>query len=636
MGNSASGTLLSCIAVLGAAASISGTTAQQPRPADTGLVMGRVLDAGTRQPVPQATVSLSGTAVSRVLADAEGRFVFFDLPAGGYGLTASSPGYHFGELGRDWPGANGQPIELEDGARVRDLVVLLWKPGRVSGYVSDEAGEPVVGAQVQAWSVQHRAGRRWVVTRPPSIVRTDDRGLYRINDLYPGQTYAIVVHSSSLSLPLSTSTGEGRGGRGGAAIAETFFTRGLPSPVPGTAGTLSHGEHLVVLAGPGTAPPFEASGNRAAYRTTWFPNSTTLEEATLITIDSGSSRSDVNFQLMPAPAVRVSGTVTGPSGPAANVLLRLTAATPDDVAMELEAALTASDAAGRFSFFDVPPGRYVLDALELPRSADGFGGFRAASPNAPMVAFVSVSPTTTDPTYWTAQSLVVGNQSIANLAGTLRTGAQLRGRVAFRGAAKPPVGAALARIRLTIEPANGSSIGRVSFTPGAIDDKGVFQTVGLPANRYFVRADAPAGWTFEEALFEGRNLAESPIDLQSDADGIVLTFTDTPAVLSGTVKTAAGQPDTDAVVLIFPEDRRSWIDFGASPRTLRRLRVSRLGTYTTSGLPPGSYAVVARHGAEVGDWMHEGFLSGVAPSAQIVRIARGEKRVLDLVRSGRR
>src|SRR5690606_2381600 len=77
---------------------------QQP-PADvraTGdaALSGVVVDADTGRPVPGALVTLVRAPrepvgrQNRQLADAQGRFVFVDLPAGdGYGLVGSKAGY---------------------------------------------------------------------------------------------------------------------------------------------------------------------------------------------------------------------------------------------------------------------------------------------------------------------------------------------------------------------------------------------------------------------------------------------------------------------------------------------------------------------------------------------------------------
>lgn len=57
-----------------------------------GFIAGHVLDAGTRLPIPQAVVAISGTNIYRI-ADAQGYFEFRDLSAGTYTLIATKNGY---------------------------------------------------------------------------------------------------------------------------------------------------------------------------------------------------------------------------------------------------------------------------------------------------------------------------------------------------------------------------------------------------------------------------------------------------------------------------------------------------------------------------------------------------------------
>src|SRR6187549_853691 len=80
----------------------------------TGLILGRVVDAGTGRPVSGAVVLLSGgparvqgppvpgqpapppASPPQLLADSEGRFAFRQLTRGSYGLQATKPGYSSG------------------------------------------------------------------------------------------------------------------------------------------------------------------------------------------------------------------------------------------------------------------------------------------------------------------------------------------------------------------------------------------------------------------------------------------------------------------------------------------------------------------------------------------------------------
>src|SRR6185295_978699 len=87
-----------------------GLSAQTPRPVGTGLIAGRVIDAGTGAPVDEAIVSLNQTAGrvedrQSVMVDVQGRFVFRDVPKGVFNLTSSANGFVTGGYGEPWPPA---------------------------------------------------------------------------------------------------------------------------------------------------------------------------------------------------------------------------------------------------------------------------------------------------------------------------------------------------------------------------------------------------------------------------------------------------------------------------------------------------------------------------------------------------
>src|SRR5688572_12657811 len=86
----------------------------------TGVAGGRVIDGVTNQPIPGAFVTIGPAARTAgqptVLADDQGRFVFRDLAAGAFELSAAARGYLAGD-GRVWNGALAiptTPLELAE------------------------------------------------------------------------------------------------------------------------------------------------------------------------------------------------------------------------------------------------------------------------------------------------------------------------------------------------------------------------------------------------------------------------------------------------------------------------------------------------------------------------------------------
>ena len=113
---------------------------------------------------------------------------------------------------------------------------------------------------------------------------------------------------------------------------------------------------------------------------------------------------------------------------------------------------------------------------------------------------------------------------------------------------------------------------------------------------------------------------------------LVVTFTDKPSPISGTVKDTRGEASATAVVLAFPVDPRRWTGYGASPRTIKSALAARTGVYTFEHLPPGAYNLVAVEPADADGWTDPKRLEALASMATRVAIAAGDPaKTVDLV-----
>lgn len=616
---------------------------QPPVPA--GVLMGVVLDALDNQPVPHSEVALGGTpptaANTRVLTDAEGRFVFMDLPGGVYTLTATKAGYAEGAHGRRRPLGLSQSVALADAARIGDIKIPLWKFAAITGRVSDEAGEPMVGIAVQVMPRRVIAGKQKFTPGP--IARTDDRGIYRVASLTPGE-YAVVVPSTQASAPQSVvdlfaalrvtpaKPGEPTLSRdlsfSGGTDAVNQFQRNDGTRV-GAMAFVSSGAG--VRAGVAPAP---GDGRIHVYPTRFYPSVATASEAMLITVASGEERAGVNVQVVLMPTSRVSGTVTGPDGPVlASLSLVLDS---DDLSTDagLEVATTLSDQEGRFTFLGVPDGRYRLRAIWANVPASGTGSRGASPPARPQGSGAPPTPPRAALggfTLWATQTLEVGGTDVGDLAITLQHGFRVSGRAEFAGTQPQPPPEELRRMTVTFDPADSRPLVSVTIGRGQFDEGGFLSSYQLPPGRYYVRVNtAPSGWTFTSAMLNGRDISNVPVLLDGDVANLTVSFTDAPATLSGQVQNASGVPDTAATVLVFPAEAAAWIDYGSFPRRLREIRVGLDGHYRTAGLPPGDYLVVAVADESTANWQDPTMLKALAREATSVVIADGESRALTL------
>ena len=142
----------------------------------TAVVAGQVIDGSTGRPVGGAVVTIAlgalppagsygfqplPAAQSRrgvAVANADGRFVFRDVPAGTFSLAAALDGYAAGASGRRRPGGPSRTFTVADGARITDAVINVWRLASVSGMVRDDRGDPAVGIYV---TVMARVLDRW-------------------------------------------------------------------------------------------------------------------------------------------------------------------------------------------------------------------------------------------------------------------------------------------------------------------------------------------------------------------------------------------------------------------------------------------------------------------------------------------
>ena len=348
----------------------------------------------------------------------------------------------------------------------------------------------------------------------------------------------------------------------------------------------------------------------------------------MITVGSGEERAGVDVQLSISRAFRVAGVLTDLDGsPAPNLAIHLVAAddqnnadaSPDDV------ATTLSGPRGEFTLLAVPPGQYLLTALRSPAVA-GRGGRGLGAGGAQMA---------TEPTAWARQPVSVSDADLAGLAIALHPGISITGRVVFDGPSPQPTGAQLGRgIRLvTAGPGllpglRGAGAGVVA----QIATDGSFAMNGATPGRYQVVAPGwpVLKWAPKSVLANGRDVSDAPIDLEADLADVVITFTDRPGTLGGTVRRPTREIDPTALVIGFP------VDPGAPAGTGMHVFTSRAdaaGMYTAPVLAPGEYNVVAIPDAFANDWQNPAILQRLIAAAVRVRIADGAKVTQDLTTS---
>jgi hypothetical protein len=589
-----------------------------PIPQGTGLILGQVVDADGNQPIGGALVTLTLRAARpiRAMADGQGRFVFRDLPKGNYGLAATRPGHVDGAYGRLRPSGPTLPLELGDGERASGVSIAMWRHAAIAGVVQDELGEPVVNTAVRVLRRQI-VGGQWRFV-PGAQDQTDDRGVYRIGTLEPGEYAVAVGMASGAGLPLDMMMG--------AELGRMVSVSAVRVAAVGGGGETA----IFLEGGSSEALGVDEQGRPITYPTQFFSNAGSAVRATLVRLRSGEERGSVDFQLKPVRAFTISGAVSGPEGPLGNLALTLVPAEAEQLASAFDTRTAFATAAGTFMFNAVPPGQYVLRATRTPRVA--FGGPAETTiiqQGGATIATTSrrggpgMPPLPTEPTLWTEIPVTVSTNDIVDLPVILQPGLRVTGTVQFDGGAARPESDQLTRIGVVLEPADVRP--GVSSARGRVEASGQFATMGVPPGRYFVRAmGAPQGWTFRGATLGGRDVTDMPLDIDSEVNGVALVFTDRPIELSGRVTGDASLTDR-ATVILFPADQSAWVGYGSSARRLRNVRADKTGAFTMGNLPAGDYYLAAVTEKIAVDWQNPEFLASLVSEAARVRLSDGQK-----------
>jgi hypothetical protein len=604
---------------------------QRPPPLKPGstTILGRVVEAGSATGVGGAIVTLSGAVLGRpdnaftngtpggprrVVADAQGQFVFRDLPPGAYNIDTTAAGYVDGVYGQKRIIQIRRTLDLirtihvTESDRLVQAAIDMFRKGGISGRVVDEAGEPMVGMSVTVLARMTDWGGP--ITQIAHNTTTDDRGQYHV-DVVPGD-YLVGLLAATTTFPADlVDTFVRAQAEGGAAFDKVV------NQMASTAGMLPRGVGTRVGSvrvsqfGSRNAPVVPPMGADGAwfYPSTYHPSSISSMGASVVSVASGEEKGGIDLQLRPMPARRISGRIVGPDGPAVMVGIRLVSSDPTvqrtSPATLIDVPQAMADGNGSFAFIGVAPGAYTLYAIRRASASD---------------------PTT----LWAADPVTVGDSDLKDVEIRLKPGASIAGRVVFEGAT-PPTADQMRSVAITPRGVPGSPAALTAAPSARLSPNGTFSVVPLVPGPYQMSLTAsPSGWTLKSITTGGQNAVDKTFDLTpSGINDMVVTFTDKRSVLTGVVRDVDGEPGTGATVAVFPTDRGLWRLPGMASRRVQTGAPTREGRYTFGGLPDGEYFVVAA------DWPTADFSDGqvltkTVPFASRVTIAGGQIVTQDL------
>ncbi len=279
---------------------------------------GVVHDALTSEAVRRAAVHverLDEVAPVRVaLTDRLGQFRFRGLPQGRYVFRCTKDGYYESLVDTNQHVRPDLPFALRTNEVLEDIAVRLNPNATVLGTISYDDGEPVRSATVILTSAKGYGDR----APGMAIAQTDDRGRYRVIDLKPG----------------------------------AYLAKALPP-------ALIDGSDVQV------EPAVDARGNPLPARTygpTFYPETTSGDNAIAIDLIAGEQREPINIRLAPMELSRVQGrAVIAESGAIdAQAVINLVPEGIHRLLARHHGQPVQRNEDGSFEILGVAPGRYRL------------------------------------------------------------------------------------------------------------------------------------------------------------------------------------------------------------------------------------------------------------------------------------
>jgi hypothetical protein len=286
---------------------------QLAKPEDQASIEGTVISAVSGEPVRNAQIRLTGIgeteASLEASSDAVGRFKLAALDAGQYRLSVSKNGFIRQEYGQRSTNGPGALLSVTAGQNLRDVNLRLIPAGVVTGRVTDDDGEPLLGVRIQLVRFSYADGKRQPLIVGGSI--TDDLGQYRLYGLPPGAYFIQAIY----------------------------------------------------------ADPRDASGSakrsiaqqKSSYIPVFYPGVIDGDQAAPVLLREGEERRGIDFRIARTRTVSVRGRVVN-AGPLSRELV-LGLMKPQGGMSSLQKSVAQVHEDGSFEFRGVAPGSYLLKAV---------------------------------------------------------------------------------------------------------------------------------------------------------------------------------------------------------------------------------------------------------------------------------
>jgi protocatechuate 3,4-dioxygenase beta subunit len=530
---------------------------------DTGhWIVGRVIDGATGKGLAGAQVRAahirSRVPVAPAISEADGSFRIRVTPGARLSVTARLTGYTDGAYGQLFPDESRQDFHVPHDTSTKTVHLKLWRHSVLTGRVIDDRGDPFSKLRVVAL----RRRPFGTTFAQVGFDQTDDRGEYRLASLTPG-TYLIAI------LAVRNPADDGLG------------------------------------------------------VTSYAPGALRIDEATVVDLAAGVETLAPDTVLSDRGLRSITGSVSGQLSGRAAPVAELWTTGADGRSLNPLPTATAKTDAGRFRFDRLPAGGYMVRIVDYPPVSPGAarqGNLRFATPSRPG----PLPPVPDEPTLWADTSVVVADADV-DVEMDLRQTGRFEGRVAFESLAMRPPLEQLQGSLILVAPVDGRPVGD-SFAPmGVVSPAGSFRTAGFPPGSYslvfFENLAAPFAGLYIRSIRIGATTLDWPVvELGMERTSIELILSNAAVQVSGRIRSAGGQLAANAIVYVFPQDRRMWTSVGSAERVLRAVPTDPDGRFHFAGLPPGEYFAAAEVSPAPGRWSEAGSLERLASNAKRVTL----------------
>jgi hypothetical protein len=396
-----------------------------------------------------------------------------------------------------------------------------------------------------------------------------------------------------------------------------------------------------------TSPP--PPGRMETLAPTYYPGTTDLSAARIITIGPGEEREAIDLTVEYVPTARLSGRVLDQDGqPRPGVTVRLTGkvgSTLTDMMGALIGRGGRTDGDGVFTVDAVPPGEYTVSA-QAPAGNEAKPAASKEQPNLLTMMSGMFGGGNAAGSLYASEAVLVAGQDISNLDLRLRPGVTMSGTLVFEGAAARPTGSMQVMLSPVAQSGGPVEMALAMFqgVSAPVGPDLAFTLRGIVPNRYRAAVNLPgmvfgqampnSTWTLKSVrVGNGPDLADTPFEVEAGRDwtGVVATLTDKPIVLSGKVIDGQGRPSSAFPIIVFSTNPAHW---AAGSRRVQQVRPASDGSYRVSGLPAGEYYIGAVTTLDLEDLFDPLFLQQIVPIAFRIALAEGETRQQDLKLGG--